>query len=169
MPLEIEVSLGMRKYVVIITGDQGALPVFKRELGRYAVPVVEAGTSSDVSRGRRTAEDIVKEDKGKNIVYQGEDGSPSMEAATGSGRSRAESTASGMTRPERVSARARPRKFHVKLPEKVELCSLSGVDVGSRIVVKHCSHIDDDRPGTRVRPGGSSSQYGQRRETDGRS
>lgn len=30
---EIEVSLGMRKYVLIVTGDQGVVSVFKRELG----------------------------------------------------------------------------------------------------------------------------------------
>lgn len=33
LPLELEVSLGMRKYIVIITGDRGFFLVFKRELG----------------------------------------------------------------------------------------------------------------------------------------
>lgn len=62
----------------------------------------------------------------------------------------------GMPRPERIGAVARAGKLRVKIPEKVELCSLPGVDKGSGTVVEHHSHGDDDRSGTRVRPGGSS-------------
>lgn len=36
LPLEIDVSLGMRRYIVIITGDRGLFPVFLPELGCYA-------------------------------------------------------------------------------------------------------------------------------------
>lgn len=36
LPLEVEVSLGIRKYVVIITSDHRIFSVFKQELGRYA-------------------------------------------------------------------------------------------------------------------------------------
>lgn len=51
LPLEIEVSLGMRKYIVIITSDRGLFPVFRRELGHYALPVME----TELEEGRRRA------------------------------------------------------------------------------------------------------------------
>lgn len=37
LPLELDFSLGMYKYQVLFTWDQGAFSVYLRELGRYAL------------------------------------------------------------------------------------------------------------------------------------
>lgn len=37
LPLEIDFSLGMRKYVVLTTGERETLPKFYKDLGRYVL------------------------------------------------------------------------------------------------------------------------------------
>ncbi|KAH7689328.1 Zinc finger CCHC-type protein [Dioscorea alata] len=39
LPFEIDLSYGMRCYNVIITGDKGEFPRFRRDLGRFVLPV----------------------------------------------------------------------------------------------------------------------------------
>lgn len=65
VPLEIEVSLGLRKYIVIITSDRGLFPVFRRELGHYALPVMETELEEGMTEGRRSSHVHSREKKGK--------------------------------------------------------------------------------------------------------
>lgn len=62
LPFEVELSLRMRKYTVLITGDNGALPVFKRELGRYVLPAME---ENDLRWERRGTHEVPSGEKGK--------------------------------------------------------------------------------------------------------
>lgn len=37
LPMEIELSLGMRRYVVLVTGERCVHPVYRRELGHFVL------------------------------------------------------------------------------------------------------------------------------------
>lgn len=43
LPIEMDLSLGMRKYSIIFTSEQGAFSSFRRELGRYDLLEEHAG------------------------------------------------------------------------------------------------------------------------------
>lgn len=46
LPLEIDFSLGIRKYVILITGECGTLPKFHKELGWYVL--AKDGTDPEI-------------------------------------------------------------------------------------------------------------------------
>lgn len=52
LPVEIDFNLGMRRYQVLITGERGDLPVYRRDLGRFVTfrkeDVVDAGPGTGV-------------------------------------------------------------------------------------------------------------------------
>lgn len=93
LPLEFEVSLGMRRYVVVVTSDRCSLPVFNRELGRYVV--TEAEAKSDPDGVQRAVHGPSCEDKGKNILSQGGDAAPASVTEMRSGRSQVDRLTAG--------------------------------------------------------------------------
>lgn len=38
LPFELDLSMGMRRYSVLITGEKGVVPTFRHELDRYVLP-----------------------------------------------------------------------------------------------------------------------------------
>lgn len=70
--MEDDISLGMRRYLVLLTGDRGLLPVFKRELGRYPLPDTSPADDEGmlVTRSRPTA--LSREEKGNGLQAQTE-------------------------------------------------------------------------------------------------
>lgn len=76
LPLAIDVSLRMRRYIVIITGDRGLFPVFLQELGRYAFPKRKKGLVSGNRGGGRALLELSRDEKGKRILgHAGDSGS----------------------------------------------------------------------------------------------
>lgn len=55
LPLELDLSLGMRKYLILVMGDRGTLPIFRHELGRYSLPYPIVGDGR-LSNSRSTHE-----------------------------------------------------------------------------------------------------------------
>lgn len=74
LPLEVEVSLEMRKYVVIITGDRGMLPEFKRELGHYALSEVDNEISNGMLEVCPVPGGLPREEMDKRTMMSGSDG-----------------------------------------------------------------------------------------------
>lgn len=68
--LEIEVCLGMRKYIIIITGDHGPCPVFKRELGHFSLPGTGPAGEDGMSDSRQGTAALSREEKGKWLMMQ---------------------------------------------------------------------------------------------------
>lgn len=66
LPLEIDFSLGMRKYVVLITSEQGMLPKLHKGLGKYVLAGVESDARIGGSSERRFTHEIPAKEKGKN-------------------------------------------------------------------------------------------------------
>lgn len=66
---ELELSLGMRKYMVFIIGDRGVLPSFRRDIGHYVIP--KTG-SEDVGQPpeRKSIHEIPRKEKGKQLLFQ---------------------------------------------------------------------------------------------------
>lgn len=46
LPMEIELSLGMRRYVVLLTGDRSGLLVFRRDFGQFVLTEKDGGEGS---------------------------------------------------------------------------------------------------------------------------
>lgn len=65
LPLEIDFSLGMRKYVVLITFKCGMLPKFHKGLGRYVLTREGSVTETGASPKRRFMHEIPLTKKGK--------------------------------------------------------------------------------------------------------
>lgn len=63
LPPELDLSLGMRKYLILVMGDRGTLPTFRRELGRYSLPdpIVGDGRLSN----RKSTHEISNSEKRK--------------------------------------------------------------------------------------------------------
>lgn len=59
LPLELDFSMGMRKYQVLFIGDRGVAPVYQRDLGRYVLEA-EKGTSGASAGGESRAERVVQ-------------------------------------------------------------------------------------------------------------
>lgn len=66
LPMEVDFSLGMRKYQVLITTDKGAFPKFRRDLGRYVLPIVDEVAELQRSSGGRYTHSITLDEKGKH-------------------------------------------------------------------------------------------------------
>lgn len=63
LSFELELKMGMRCYFVLLTGERGVLPIFRRELGKYVLP-----ESCEKAAGRselRSTHEISANDKGK--------------------------------------------------------------------------------------------------------
>lgn len=68
LPLELNFSLGMRKYLVLLTEDRGVFPTFFRELGHYVVPEEKIDVGVVLPAGYRFTYEIPSEKKGKNLL-----------------------------------------------------------------------------------------------------
>lgn len=65
LPLEIDFSLGMRKYVVLINGERGTLPKFHKGLGKYVLALEGTDADTGASLERRFTHEISSTEKGK--------------------------------------------------------------------------------------------------------
>lgn len=65
LPLELDLSLAMRKYAVIFTGEREAFPLFRRDLGRYVLPDLSVEVAAAPPLTRRSTHEVPPEDKGK--------------------------------------------------------------------------------------------------------
>lgn len=77
LPFVVALSLGMRRYSVLIRGDHGVLSIFKRELGRYALTDDEAEITVETAGrlgARRGTHEISKAEKGKQPIQKEEKG-----------------------------------------------------------------------------------------------
>lgn len=77
--MEIDVSLGMRKYLVLITSDRGLYPIFKWELGRYVLSKVGTVAVKGCPTEHRFTHELWREEKGKRKAHT------SQTPSTGSG------------------------------------------------------------------------------------
>lgn len=75
LPVELDLSLGMRRYLVILTEDKGVQPTYKLELGHFVLPDRSVDRESDIPL-RRSTHEINPMEKGKRP-----DGMPSLKAA----------------------------------------------------------------------------------------
>ncbi|KAH7690551.1 Zinc finger CCHC-type protein [Dioscorea alata] len=65
LPLELDLSYGMRRYHIIITSDRCKLPRFRRDLGRYVLAASDDQSDDRPPAGRRCTHDISGHEKGK--------------------------------------------------------------------------------------------------------
>lgn len=49
LPFEVDLCLGMRRYLVLLTGEKEAVPIFWRDLGRYALQIHSASSVDSVA------------------------------------------------------------------------------------------------------------------------
>lgn len=49
LPFEVDLSLGMRRYLVLLTGEKETVPTFRRDLGRYALQFHNASSVDSVT------------------------------------------------------------------------------------------------------------------------
>lgn len=63
LPVEVELSLGMRRYLVLITRERGELLIFWRELGRYVM--LEPKVDDELRPFRRSTHEVPSREKGK--------------------------------------------------------------------------------------------------------
>lgn len=55
LPVEIDLSLGMHKYMVLLTDDKIGLPIFRPELDRFVLPVEHIGDEGGVHALKKDA------------------------------------------------------------------------------------------------------------------
>lgn len=67
LPLELDLSLGMRKYSVIFTGKCEAFPFFGWNLGQYMIPDKRVDVADVPSMVRCSTHDVPPEEKGKQL------------------------------------------------------------------------------------------------------
>lgn len=67
LPVELDLSLGMRRYSVLITGERESHPLFRRELGRYVLPEPGMEVASKLP-DRRYTDEIPRMEKGKQLL-----------------------------------------------------------------------------------------------------
>lgn len=121
LPLELDFNMGMRKYQVLFMDDRGALPVFRRDMGRYVLTAKEVfswakpGTEVQLE----TEEALARKMKGKVMVK-----SCSHSGPRGT-----------QDKPERAAMGADPeRDLGAKLLPVVERCSHGGDEAGVPVV-----------------------------------
>lgn len=137
LPLELDLSLGMRRYPIIFTGERAAYPSFRRDLGRYVLEEERAGGEEPQKSERKGTHEIPLVEKGKKV--QG------VQSSLGGASGAVERVSRPMTgdpRPERLDE-SRP---HAILRN-------AGVRVGLTAPVERCSRAGE----TLVLPGFGSS------------
>lgn len=80
LPLELDLSLGMRKYVVIFTGEREAFPLFWWDLSRYVLPDKNVEVAVTPPLARCFTLDVSPEDKGKKPKAGHSTGQPEVGA-----------------------------------------------------------------------------------------
>lgn len=70
LPFELDLSMGMRRYSVLLTGERELLPIFRRELGRYVLPDPRGSIDR---QERKATHEIPAKDKGKQHIDAGID------------------------------------------------------------------------------------------------
>lgn len=69
LPMELELSLGMRRYMVLLTEDNKTPPIYRPKLGRFVLPDRYLGGDL-VPPSRRAVHEINYEEKGKRPAVQ---------------------------------------------------------------------------------------------------
>lgn len=66
LPFELDLSMGMRRYTLLVTGEKGVIMSFRRDHGRYVLQV--SGDGADQRNERRCIHEIPASEKGKQPV-----------------------------------------------------------------------------------------------------
>ncbi|KAH7659259.1 Zinc finger CCHC-type protein [Dioscorea alata] len=174
LPLELDLSLGMRRYKILMTADKDDFPTFHRGWGRYVLPASkdtgERLLSSSLSAPpQRSTHEIAREAKGKEVEVAPMEDSRLDDVSLQVSHLRSDTVDGALpTKPRAPLEMVKPR-FHQSLdPAKIVVEPCSQIRETQASVVERRSHggaiIQHPHQTARVLPGGRLRYEGWTKE-----